>query len=83
MPIPLAGPALSPTLPFPEFATASTAQVQTRAHPASSARWGSYTVRSGDTLLALALSRGTTVEEIVAATSAKLVIEGDIPEMKI
>lgn len=66
MPIPLAGPALSPTLPFPEFATASTAQVQTRAHPASSARWGSYTVRSGDTLLALALSRGTTVEEIVA-----------------
>lgn len=65
MPIPLAGPALSPTLPFPEFAAA---QVQTRAHPAAPAaqRWGTYTVRSGDTLLALALSRGTTVEEIVA-----------------
>lgn len=66
MPIPLVGPALAPTLPFPEFAAA---QVQTRAHPAtanSAQRWGSYTVRAGDTLLALALSRGTSVEEIVA-----------------
>lgn len=65
MPIPLAGPALAPTLPFPETRTA---HVRAASHvaPASTARWGRYVVRPADTLLALALARGTTVEEIVA-----------------
>lgn len=64
MPIPLVGPAISPTLPYPETLAA---HVRGPAQSAqSTARWGRYVVQPGDTLLALAISRGTSVEEIVA-----------------
>lgn len=63
MPIPLAGPALAPTLPFPETRAA---HVRSAAQSASTQRWGRYVVRPGDTLLALALARGTSIEEVVA-----------------
>ena len=64
MPIPLVGPAISPTLPYPETLAA---HVRGPAQSAqSTARWGRYVVQPGDTLLALAIARGTSVEEIVA-----------------
>lgn len=65
MPLPLAGPVVAPTLPFPETHVAHV-RAQTHAAPAATQRWGRYVVRPGDTLLALALARGTSVEEIVA-----------------
>ena len=65
MPIPFAGAVVAPTLPFPETYAAMQRPPAVTA-PAATQRWGRYVVRPGDTLLALALSRGTTVEEIVA-----------------
>lgn len=62
--MPLAGPVIAPTLPFPETRAA---HVRGTAHSSTdTARWGRHVVQPGDTLLALALARGTSVAEIVA-----------------